>query len=38
MPKAKLKKGGIKVLAGYLLTPVIQAAVLFGCAGRMDLP
>lgn len=38
MPNGKQKKGGIKVIVGYLLTPVIQAAVLFGCAGRMDLP
>ncbi len=38
MPNGKLRKGGIKVIVGYLLTPVIQAAVLFGCAGRMDLP
>jgi protein-S-isoprenylcysteine O-methyltransferase Ste14 len=34
----RLNAAGLKVLVGTFLGPFIQAAILFGCAGRLDIP
>ena len=34
----KLNAAGIKVVVGTFLGPFIQVVILFGCAGRLDIP
>ena len=38
MTRDRLNRNGYKVLAGYFASPVLHGAIIFGCAGRMDLP